>query len=56
MYQKNLENLEKYKPSLYQKLMELDKEQLDKKTEKIENMPARDGNLITAVTKDGKHV
>lgn len=56
MYQKNLENLEKYKPSLYQKLMELDKEQLDKKTEKIENMPARDGNLITAVTKDGKQV
>ncbi|SET23353.1 motility associated factor glycosyltransferase family protein [[Clostridium] polysaccharolyticum] len=56
MYSKNLNIIEKYKPSLFQKLAELDIDKLEKKTEKIENMPARDGNLITVVTKDGKAI
>lgn len=55
-YNNNLKVIEKYRPILYKKLMEVDVNNIEKKTEKIENELAKDGNLITTVKKNGKGV
>lgn len=55
-YSKNLKVLEQFRPELYQKIRNLDFEELERKTEQVVNTQARDGSLITSVTKDGKQV
>lgn len=55
-YNKNLKIIEELRPDLYKVISETDFDCLKKTTDKIENVSARDGSLITVVTQNEKQV
>lgn len=56
VYNKNLEVLKKKVQGFYNKVLDADSQEIESKLEKIETIPARDGNPITVVTYNGKQI